>query len=501
MGNKIICGSEKVSRRLQCVHWNDHLDKLVPSGETLMTIAAHGDMKDLADQLLHEGASVNQHNASGNTPLHVAIRARNESVIDILLHHGANVNARDRCGLTPLHLACVIQNTSVVMKLLDAGSKADGIQDGKFYVSTPLMTATENKDVNTAKVLIENGANVNLRDWWQNTALLKAVQTGSVELVSVLLRYGADPNACNRFGGFALHYAVVADQCSITRMLIEAGCAIDSCGSTEKDSTVKYSPLAAAIHRDCLQCFNFLISSGADFDKEDLKHKTPLVYALSNRAWECHRGHFRYIPTCFHHESPPYVDSERLVFAEKLLLLGASIYTAWDRLIWQIRHFFVRPEDQGALLLCIRASGFLNRRDFRVETFYRVIALNRQWKAMWYLTQAGYTPTQEDYSLAVSSNRTNNNQHWNDASTYQDNPEYNPTDWMKELLLRRVRSLENLAVLKVRATLAKNVLYGCSRLIHVPGLLKQLVTLDHSPVHDSRNSQQCHPWDVANPDE
>ncbi|KAK2169711.1 hypothetical protein LSH36_7g00013 [Paralvinella palmiformis] len=486
MGNSFACGTTKPMRKFHSIRWNEKLDKTVPSGETLLTIAVQMDLQDLVLLLLKEGASVNQQNISGNTPLHVAIRARNESILSILIRHGANVNARDRCGLTPLHLACIIQNTYIVERLLEAGAKPDGIQDGKFYVSTPLMTAAENNDVLAAKSLICSGADVNVKDWWQNTALLKAVQIGSRELVTLLLEHKANPNVVNRFGGNSLHYAVVANHCDIMRVLIEAGCSINSSGSQAKDSTVRYSPLAAAIHRNCLRCFNYLIRCGATFDTQDTQHKTPLVYALTNRAWDClQKGHSRNIPTCLH-VSPPFIDSERVVFAERLLFLGASVYFAWDTVIWQIRHHFLRPEDRDGLLLCIRAAGFLSLRDFKVETFYRVLSLSGHWRPLWYLIQAGYTPNDEECAMATSARRFDRNVFIRQDALESD---YDPVRWLTECLTRRPRSLKNLALLEVRRNLQKNVLYGVSHLPHVPKPLKDLITLNHEYTLENQRYQ------------
>ena len=483
MGNTFACGAHnKPLRKFHGIRWNEKLDKTVPSGETLLTIAVQLDFRDLVLQLLKEGASVNQQNVGGNTPLHVAIRARNEDILAILIRHGANVNARDRCGLTPLHLACIIQNTFIVEQLLEAGAKPDGIQDGKFYVSTPLMTAAENNDVPAAKSLIYSGADVNVKDWWQNTALLKAVQIGSQELVELLLTHTANPNVINRFGGNALHYSVVANHCDIMRVLIEAGCVINSCGSQAKDSTVRYSPLAAAIHRNCLRCFNYLIQSGAALDAQDLQQKTPLVYALTNRAWDClQKGHNRNIPTCLHNVSPPFIDSERLIFVEKLLCLGASIYFAWDTVIWQIRHHFLRSEDRDGLLLCIRATGFLSHKNFKVETFYRVLSLSGQWQPLWYLVQAGYNPSEEERVMATCSRRFDRN-----SSIRQDQleHEYDPALWMTHSFTKQPRSLKNLVALEIRRNLQRNVLYGVSRLTHLPRPLQDLITLHHSYIAD-----------------
>ncbi|ELU04394.1 hypothetical protein CAPTEDRAFT_114897, partial [Capitella teleta] len=247
MGNKLLCGgvTDRLHDKSLTVRWHENIDRPVPSGETLLTIACQdAHQEELLQKLLREGASVNKVNRNGNSPLHVAIRERNEEAVDLLLEYQADVNVRDTSGLTPLHLACV------------------------------------NKDLAIATLLLEKGANVDQRDWWQNTALLKAVQCGSEDLVKLQLQHNADPNVCNRFGGSALHYATIADYCAISRLLVDAGCHLHTQPGSDKDSSYRYSPLAAAIHRDCFDCFCFFLDRGAEVNGEDVKRKTPLVYSL-----------------------------------------------------------------------------------------------------------------------------------------------------------------------------------------------------------------------------
>ena len=479
MGNKMLCGTERTEKTCS-IHWNENIDRPVPSGETLLTIACQdGHQMELLQRLLKEGASVNKVNRNGNSPLHVAIRERNEEAVDILLEYEADVNARDTSGLTPLHLACVVQNKTLVLKLLKAGSNPDGILDGKYYVSTPLMTAAENKDLEIATLLLEKGAQVDQRDWWQNTALLKAVQCGSKELVQLLLDNGADPNVCNRFGGSALHYATIADYCEISRLLVDAGCHLLYMPGTDKDSSYRYSPLAAAIHRDCFQCFCYFLAKGAEINGEDLKRKTPLVYALSNRAWDCNNYHYRYVPRCFHGTNPPTIDSTRLRFVQELIQRGANLYTAWDYVIWQIRHSFVMAEDEAAIILCIRAMGFVHNEGFKVETFFRTLCLSCQQQAMWVLYLAGFTPSVEDANIALNRLRQTQDEflttedwdHWNILKDYP-----HPLKWLPQVA-NKPRTLRNLAAIKVRESLSLNVISQVG-LLQLPKPLESLVTLE-----------------------
>lgn len=483
MGNALFCVNDHVHMS-KCIHWNEYINHPVPSGETLLTMASQSGNYDLVRRLISQGATVNQANQNGSMPLHVAIRSCSEDVVNFLLDNGADMNARDRSGLTPLHLACITRNKEILKKLLKCGSNPDGVMDGKFYVSTPLMAATENGDKHLAEILLCNGANVNKRDWWQSTALLKAVQVGSIELVKLLLEHGADPNVENRFGGSALHYATIANHCSITRMLLMNGCPLNTIvrhsDGRARETIVKHSPLAAAIHRDCYDCFRFFLNRCADVNGEDGKKKTPLIYAVTNRAWECKNNHHRSVPQCLHSDNPTSVDSMRLRFAVELIDRGAKLRPVWEYVIWQMRHLHVNLSDSDAIVLCVRGMGFIHNEDFKVETFYRTMALSLQWYALWLLYLAGFNVTEECLAIALNKVQLLRRS----AGTVQQAAllESNllPELWMPALLYKP-RTLKNLCVVRIRECLPDNVIYH-ARHLKQPNLIYQMITLDLSPL-------------------
>ena len=59
---------------------------------TLLTASNHGDLSQV-EQLLREGADVNEHTSGGKTALHYAAQSKNIAVVRALIQAGADVNA------------------------------------------------------------------------------------------------------------------------------------------------------------------------------------------------------------------------------------------------------------------------------------------------------------------------------------------------------------------------------------------------------------------------
>jgi len=115
----------------------------------------------------------------------VAARDGNLSKVKSLINKGANVNAM----------------FNVVASSMFEGfdPKNPGSADPKHILGmTALMVAAEEGYTDIAKVLIDSGADVNMRKGGRNqgyTALMIAVENGHTEIVKLLLKAGADVNA------------------------------------------------------------------------------------------------------------------------------------------------------------------------------------------------------------------------------------------------------------------------------------------------------------------
>ena len=242
-------------------------------------------------------------------------------------------------------------------------------------------------------------------------------------------------------------------------------------------STVRHSPLAATIHRDCFDCFTFLLQRGAaGVDSKDAAcRKTPLVYALTDRAWDCAGRHIRAVPQCLHSDNPPSVDSTRMKYATALVERGARLRPVWEYVVWQTRSLFVELSDSAAILLCIRAMGFVHREAFKTETFYRTLALSGQWDALWTLYLAGFAISDECLAIAVGKLR--HLAGWDSAVLVDASP--SPDVWLNAVH-NQPRTLRNLCVIRVRECLGDNVIYSARRL-SLPSYLYRLITLTVVP--------------------
>ena len=114
-----------------------------------------------------------------------------------------------------------------------AQSSPDAVNVHDIGGHTPLFQAIVNRNVEAAKWLIENGADVNAMTNTGINPLKECIQTfddsdEGVELVKRMLAAGADPGTHVKDGvavhGFtALHYAAGTGSAEVARLLLEAG--------------------------------------------------------------------------------------------------------------------------------------------------------------------------------------------------------------------------------------------------------------------------------------
>ena len=109
----------------------------------------------------------------GDTPLHLAAAGYRLEIVRLLLAAGADPNAAtNHRGSSPLHYA------------------ADG------YITGPAWDAK--RQVETIRLLLDNGANIHLQDKNGATPLRRAVRTRCSAAVRCLLQAGGDPTARNK---------------------------------------------------------------------------------------------------------------------------------------------------------------------------------------------------------------------------------------------------------------------------------------------------------------
>jgi len=131
-------------------------------GMTALHWSALNGQSDLAEMLLHAGASVRAVTRLGDyTPLHLASRAGNASVVQLLVDGGGDVTARTSSGgATPLHFAAASASVEAVAALVESGAPVDIRESARGQ--TPLMFAAAYNHVDVIGALLELGSDVAL---------------------------------------------------------------------------------------------------------------------------------------------------------------------------------------------------------------------------------------------------------------------------------------------------------------------------------------------------
>ena len=151
-------------------------------------------------------------------------------------------------------------------------SRIVNINARSYHGYTALMWASEYGNLEAAKLLIENGADVNAKDKYGDTALIEA---GHLEVVKLLIENGADVNAKNEDGKTALMRASREGHLEVVKYLIENGADVNA------KSNNGWTALMRASYNGHLEVVKYLIENGADVNAKRDSGRTALMSASS----------------------------------------------------------------------------------------------------------------------------------------------------------------------------------------------------------------------------
>ena len=295
--------------------------------------AAQGKDAATVRKLIKEGGDVNAAQGDGMTALHWAALNGDAELASMLLYAGANVGARTRIGgYTPLHLAAQIGHVNVIAPLIAAGAQVSAVTSTG---ATALMHAAHSGNADAARMLIENGADLNVKETANGqTALMFAAASDRVDVVKLLIARGADLAATSRVEDLsALTTSSEVDQNGVPRQAPAAQRG-DVPGVTRpfnyNELIGKHGGLSAlhfAARQGAMGTAEALLAAGADINQRCAGDKTtPLIIAAIN-------GHFDLASYLLDKGADPNLVSEAGMFP-----LYAVINTQW-----QPRSFYPQP--------------------------------------------------------------------------------------------------------------------------------------------------------------
>ena len=267
--------------------------------------------------LIDAGADIERKNDMGRSPLHCACRSGALDVVKVLVEAGAGVRVTDTEGDTCLTLAAYFGHTetvrylvgllqvdvthkdsaghtalilsacnhpAVMEVLIDAGAEVE-VKDKTGF--SPLHWACRSGSLAVVKVLVKAGARVCVADNKGNGCLTVAAHHGHTETVRTLLCMPeVDVNQSNDSGFTALHHAVFEKHSDVVQLLIDAGADID-----EKYAVMDVAPLRCACEVGELEIVKMLVEAGADVCATEENGDTCLTVA----AYHGHTETVRYL--------------------------------------------------------------------------------------------------------------------------------------------------------------------------------------------------------------
>ncbi len=242
-------------------------------GTTALHWAVRNDDLETVELLIRAGANVSAANREGVTPMQLAALNGNAAIIEKLIKAGADPNAplspfKD----TALMMAARTGKVEAMKALLDNGAQIDTKET--WGGTTPLMWAVSEGHSAAARFLVERGAGINARSnfvpsangrgfegttpvppkpdqaqvrdeyssgWF--TPLMFAAREGDIESARVLVSAGADLNATAGDGKGALGIAIFNGNYDLAAFLI------DSKANVNQADSQGFTPLFWAVDR------------------------------------------------------------------------------------------------------------------------------------------------------------------------------------------------------------------------------------------------------------
>lgn len=271
-----VCGAGKLPAVQTLLALGANIRIRDEQGDTALHAACDADNAEIITLLLDKGVSVEERGYKGMTPLIRSAQANKCAALEVLLDRGAQIDFIVGEYGTALYQASMHGHLDALKVLLKRGAHVDAYVSG----GTVFYACIWKKRFASAQLLLESGANINVRDPENHTPLFLACSYNNVAGVEFLLKAGAEVNETDSEQQSPLDRACLYNSVDVVPLLLAHGADVN------RVLGKKYIPLFLASIKSGPEIIRMLVA--ADTDRDCLTHKlnTALYFACCNNKLE-----------------------------------------------------------------------------------------------------------------------------------------------------------------------------------------------------------------------
>ncbi|MFN3649840.1 MAG: ankyrin repeat domain-containing protein [Armatimonadota bacterium] len=203
--------------------------------------------------------------------LFVAVGKRDAAEVRRLLNGGADPDSRNFLQMTPLMFAATVDEVESARVLLQGGADLNATSP----IGAPITFATMVGSRDVTLLLLQRGAKIDAARPDRITTLMYAARSGQADVIRKLVARGVEIHARDLNEETALSHAARAGRAAAARVLIEEGARVDA---ADKKGWTPLMHAAAGGHAEVVK---LLIEKGAQVDRRDPSGRTALLLAAS----------------------------------------------------------------------------------------------------------------------------------------------------------------------------------------------------------------------------
>lgn len=243
--------------------------------------------------ILRSGANPNLADKLGRTALHWAVFYKKAEFVRILLKGKGEMTKEDKKGQNVMQFA-IRMNAAECLKVicdslgLDNSSNSKILSKPSASVGTPLIQATKLGHKECCEILLQAGANIDIKDqtYFDKTSLHIATELNHSDIVEMLMKYDADSQAQDSQGNTILHLSCTQSSPRCLEVILsQGGKKVQSL--VERRNKAGLIPLMVASQMGFDKHVKMLIEHNSPIGVQDESGKTALHHATEKGNRPC----------------------------------------------------------------------------------------------------------------------------------------------------------------------------------------------------------------------